>query len=239
MSRPRVMIRSERSSAGIKFVTTYSSVGARASGTAIDSSYAWLRLGIVLLLGTIGSVGMWSFVVALPAVQADFGVARGEASLPFTLTMIGFGAGGIIAGRLADRFGVVIPLICGALALGVGYLASAFATNIVQFALAQGLLGLGSSTTFGPLIADISHWLARRRGLAVTISSARSGRRCFSFSSRVTAGAPPRSASVHSASSPCCRSAIFCAPIRRCTPQTPEPDPRWPCGASSASRPTR
>ena len=66
------------------------STHARASG--IDSAYAWVRLLVALLIGTIGSVGMWSFVVALPAVQADFGVARGEASLPFTLTMIGFGA---------------------------------------------------------------------------------------------------------------------------------------------------
>ena len=48
----------------------------------INSAYAWMRLGIALVLGTVGSVGMWSFVVALPAVQADFGVARGEASLP-------------------------------------------------------------------------------------------------------------------------------------------------------------
>ena len=73
----------------------------------IDSSYAWMRLAVALLLGTIGSVGMWSFVVALPAVQADFGIARGEASLPFTLTMVGFGVGGIVMGRLADRFGIV------------------------------------------------------------------------------------------------------------------------------------
>ena len=76
----------------------------------IDSNYAWMRLAVALLLGTIGSVGMWSFVVALPAVQADFGIARGEASLPFTLTMVGFGIGGIVMGRLADRFGIVVPV---------------------------------------------------------------------------------------------------------------------------------
>ena len=67
-------------------------------------------MALRLLLGTIGSVGMWSFVVALPAVQADFGIARGEASLPFTLTMFGFGIGGIVMGRLADRFGIVVPV---------------------------------------------------------------------------------------------------------------------------------
>jgi MFS family permease len=114
---------------------------------------------------------MWSFVVALPAVQADFGVARGEASFPFTLTMIGFGIGGILMGRLADRFGVVAPIVVGALLLGVGYVATGYAANLWQFALAQGLIGLGSSGSFGPIMADMSHWFVRRRGIAVAIAS--------------------------------------------------------------------
>ncbi len=137
----------------------------------IDSGYAWTRLYLSLALGTVGGVGMWSFVVALPVVQTDFGVARGEASLAFTLTMAGFGLGGILMGRLADRFGVVVPIAAGALLLGVGYLLSSAATSLWQFALAQGLIGLGSSGSFGPLMADISHWFVRRRGLAVAIAS--------------------------------------------------------------------
>ena len=36
----------------------------------IESTYAWVRLSIALMLGTIGSIGMWSFVVALPALGA-------------------------------------------------------------------------------------------------------------------------------------------------------------------------
>ena len=50
-----------------------------------------LRLAAAVCLGTIGGVGMWSVVVVLPAVQAEFGVTRGAASLPYTLTMLGFG----------------------------------------------------------------------------------------------------------------------------------------------------
>ncbi len=151
------------------------SMQANAAGTSagaeIESAYAWLRLATALALGTIGSIGMWSFVVALPAVQADFGVARGEASLPYTLTMIGFGLGGMVMGRLADRRGIGWPATCGALALGCGYVLSGFAGDIWQFALAQGLIGFGSSATFGPLMSDISHWFARRRGIAVAVAS--------------------------------------------------------------------
>jgi MFS family permease len=151
-------------------VTTTSQAGP-APASEIDSSYAWIRLLVALALGTIGSVGMWSFVVLLPAVQADFGIARGEASLPFTLTMMGFGLGGIVMGRLADRFGIVIPVVAGAITLGAGYGLSGFAENIWMLALTQGLLGFGSAATFGPLMTDMSHWFVRRRGIAVAIAS--------------------------------------------------------------------
>jgi MFS family permease len=149
--------------------TTTTALPHAASG--IDSRYAWMRLAVALLLGTIGSVGMWSFVVVLPAVQADFGITRGEASLPFTLTMFGFGVGGIVMGRFADRFGIVMPVMVGAIALGGGYGLSGIAGGIGTLALAQGLLGFGSAATFGPLMTDISHWFVRRRGIAVAIAS--------------------------------------------------------------------
>jgi MFS family permease len=135
-----------------------------------DSRYAWLRLGLSVLMATIGSVGMWSVVVVLPAVQAEFAVGRGAASLPYVMTTLGFAFGGILVGRLSDRFGIALPAIGAAIVLAAGYLASAAAGNLWQFALAQGLLvGGGSSATFGPLIADVSHWFRHRRGIAVAI----------------------------------------------------------------------
>ena len=69
----------------------------------IDSSYAWWRLAASMALGTIGGVGMWSAVVALPVIQAEFGIDRGDASLPYTATMLGFAVGGVLMGRLSDR----------------------------------------------------------------------------------------------------------------------------------------
>ena len=134
-----------------------------------ESAYAWLRLLAAVLLGSIGSVGMWAYVVALPAVQADFGVARADASLPYTLAMIGFGLGAVAIGRLVDRFGIVAPLIAATLTLGFGFIASGLAPNLLVFALANMAIGIGSSATFAPLIADISHWFTRRRGIAVAV----------------------------------------------------------------------
>jgi MFS family permease len=137
----------------------------------IESPYAWWRLGISLMLMTIGGAGMYSITVTLPRIQQEFGVARADASLPYTLTMIGFGIGGILMGRLADRFGVMAPVLLGALGLGVGFVLSGLAPSLAWFCLAQGLLVglLGTSATFAPLVADTSQWFDRRRGIALAI----------------------------------------------------------------------
>lgn len=138
-----------------------------------DSAYAWYRLAMSLLVSMIGGVGLWSVVVTLPAVEAEFQVARADASLPYTLTMIGFAVGGIAMGRLADRFGILVPLRGGTVALALGYALSSQATSLWQFIAAQGLLIglLGSSSTFGPIISDVSLWFVRRRGIAVAIGA--------------------------------------------------------------------
>jgi MFS family permease len=136
----------------------------------VESTSAWLRLLVTLALSTIGGVGMWSVVVSLPAVQAEFGVARAAASLPYTLTMIAFGLAGIVMGRLSDRYGVMLPVMLGTLLLALGFVAAGAAPSLVCFTLAQGaLIGAGSSATFAPLLAHTSLWFVRRRGLAVAI----------------------------------------------------------------------
>jgi len=145
---------------------------ARTRTGGVDSGYAWLRLAIAVVLSTVGNVGLWSYVVALPAVQADFGVARGAASLPYTFTMLGFAFGSVLMGFLLDRFGVMLPLIIGAVSLGVGYVACAYAPSLGVLALGHGVLGLlGCSSLFAPLMTDVSHWFARRRGFAVSIAA--------------------------------------------------------------------
>src|SRR5215470_2373340 len=116
----------------------------------VDSPYAWARLAAAVGLGTLGGVGMWSIPVVLPAVQADFGVARGDASLPFTLSMLGFALGGVAMGRLQDRFGILAVVALGIAALVVGYVAAALAPGLWPFALASAVIGFGTSGTFGP-----------------------------------------------------------------------------------------
>jgi len=130
-----------------------------------------MRLLVALVLMTVGASGMYVVAVVLPAVQAEFGVARADASMPYTWLMVGFGLGGILMGRLADRFGVTVPILISAAGLGLGFALAGTAGNIWVFSIAHGLLIglLGASATFAPLIADTTLWFVRRRGIAVAV----------------------------------------------------------------------
>ncbi|MEM7540750.1 MAG: MFS transporter [Pseudomonadota bacterium] len=138
----------------------------------IDSPYAWRRMLGSLALMTTGSSGMYVIMVTMPALQAEFGIDRGGASLPFTLIMLGFGFGGIVMGKVADRRGVFFSTIVGTLILVAGYLWAGFANSYMGFVIIHGLLvGTGISATFVPILMDVSHWFHRRRGVAVAIAA--------------------------------------------------------------------
>src|SRR5436190_12108314 len=100
---------------------------------SIETPYSWIRLIVSITLSTLGCVGLWSLVVALPAVQADFGAHRAGASLPYALTMLGFMIGGIAVGRWADRSGILPPFAAGTILMSAGYAVTAFAPTLPVF----------------------------------------------------------------------------------------------------------
>ena len=114
---------------------------ASARTSPVDGPYAWFRLTVSVLLATVSGIGMWAFVLVLPAVESDFGVDRASASLPYTMTMAGFAIGNVIYGRFFDRMGIAMPAITAAVALGGG-----------------GVPGTGVRLAHGPIL-DSHIWL--------------------------------------------------------------------------------
>jgi MFS family permease len=135
----------------------------------LDSRASWTRLGLSLMVSLVGNVGMWAIIVILPAVQAEFGTERAAASIPYTLTMLGFALGNFVIGRAVDRYGVARCLAASALLMAAAYAAAALSPNIATLSALQFLIGFGTATSFGPLIADVSQWFLKRRGIAVAI----------------------------------------------------------------------
>ncbi len=135
----------------------------------LDSRYSWVRLALTLTVAAVGNVGMWAVVIIMPALQADFAIDRADASIPYTMTMLGFAIGNLVVGRIVDRFGVTAALLLATVLLGIGYSAAAVVGNIYVVYALHIIIGVGTGSCFGPLIADISHWFSRRRGIAVAL----------------------------------------------------------------------
>jgi MFS family permease len=150
-------------------MTQFSSLPHAADRYGPDGPYAYARLGVSLLIATLIGAGMWAVIVVLPPAQLDFGVDRSAASLPYTLMMCSLAFSTIALGRMSDRFGIVPPLVISAAALGVGFVLAGYAPTLTVFTAAHVLIGFGAGTGFGPMMADISHWFVKRRGVAVVI----------------------------------------------------------------------
>lgn len=135
----------------------------------LDGAYSWRRLGLSLLIAIIGNVGIWAIIVIMPGVQAEFGVGRADAALPYMLTMAGFAVGNLMIGRAVDRMGVSKVLAGAGALLGASFALASVAPNLTALSAIQFVIGFGTAATFGPLIADVSHWFMRRRGIAIAI----------------------------------------------------------------------
>ncbi|WP_298921847.1 MFS transporter [uncultured Roseobacter sp.] len=134
-----------------------------------DSPYSWIRLLLTLVIAMIANVGMWAIIVIMPAVEAEFEAGRALASMPYTLTMIGFATGNFAIGKAIDRYGVTVALTGAASGIALGFGLATLSQSIWVLSAAQLLIGFSSAVGFGPLIADISHWFVRRRGIAVAL----------------------------------------------------------------------
>ena len=137
----------------------------------MSSSYPVIRLVAALTLMTIGGSAMYSAIMVLEPAALEFSSGRGGASLPYASFMAGFAVGGVVMGRVADRYGILLPALLGSLALPAGFLLCVQATSILHLCVVLAVLCgfLGAAFSFGPLVADTSLWFTARRGLAVGI----------------------------------------------------------------------
>ena len=136
-----------------------------------DSRYSWTRLSLTLFVATVINAGMWVIIVIMPAIEAEYGGTRAMASLPYTLTMVGFALGNYVIGRAVDHFGITASLIVAATMTAIGFGLATLSSSLLVLSFTQFLVGFASAVGFGPLIADISHWFVRRRGIAVAIAA--------------------------------------------------------------------
>ncbi|MCO5132810.1 MAG: MFS transporter [Phyllobacteriaceae bacterium] len=141
------------------------------SATLVDGPSAWLRLALCIAAATVINIGMWAAILVLPNIQADYGVDRADASTAFTMAMFGFSLGNLVLGDWVDRYGIAPILAGSAVVTSICYALSTLAPNIWIFAALQLPIGFATGAGFGPLIADVSHWFRRYRGIAIAATA--------------------------------------------------------------------
>ena len=136
-----------------------------------DSLYSLTRLIITLFIAIVGNAGMWGIVVIMPNLGDEFQVSRSVLSIPYTLTMLGFALGNVFLGRIVDRFGITRAIILASLLNAFGYVCASIFDSFLALAFFHLFIGLGTAVSFGPLLADISLWFRKYRGIAVAITA--------------------------------------------------------------------
>ncbi len=136
-----------------------------------DSHYSWFRLLITFLIGTSLNIGMWAIVIVLPDIQKEFDFNRGEVSVLFSFTMVGFALGNFILGKLVDKYGIIMTLLFASFTVVLGFFISAFSYSLILLSFCHVMIGFGTAAGFGPLMSDISFWFSKRRGIAVSVAA--------------------------------------------------------------------
>ena len=144
---------------------------------SVETGYGWVIVFCSLAIHTIGLGSPIVLLVALKPIAAEFDWPRSVPSLAYSMMMIGTGAGGILMGWWMDKRGVFQPVLFGAVMIGIGALVASQSEGKWSLYVANGLLIglLGKAAMITPLIANVTHWFDRRRGLAVAIIASGQG----------------------------------------------------------------
>jgi len=133
--------------------------------------YRWYVLAASVLMLLMANGAMFLLIVAMKDIADSFGWPRSVPSTAFSLQFVGGGLGGIVMGWWLDRAGMGKPALLGAVMMGGGAMVVSTITNQWQLWAVYGvLIGLlGNATMFAPLMANITRWFDKNRGMAVGI----------------------------------------------------------------------
>lgn len=142
----------------------------------MERSYGWVIVGAGALLGCVAIGALFSLAVFLQPMSEATGWSRTGISAAMTLDFLTMGVAAFGWGALTDRFGPRIVVLSGAVLLGLGLALASRATSLLEFQILYGVVvGVAVGAVFAPMIATVTGWFDRRRGLAVSLVSAGMG----------------------------------------------------------------
>jgi MFS family permease len=143
---------------------------------AIDSPHAWRMTAVAFVTLFVIFGVVYSFGAFFKPIGAEFGASRASTSAMFSITAAFYNLFGLAGGRLNDRFGPRRVMLVGALALGIGLMATAAAHTLVVANITYCLgVGVGIALTYVPVLAVVGGWFERRRNTAMGLAVAGTG----------------------------------------------------------------
>ena len=139
---------------------------------SVETKSSWIVAVVVLVILALSFGAPWIAIVALKAIAAETGGLRSVPALASSLAWVGYGAGGIVMGYVAERVGVRWTVIFGAAMICVGLVLSTGGETwqlYVGHGLFMGFLGIGGMNA--PFYVYVSRWFDRRRGSALALIS--------------------------------------------------------------------
>jgi MFS family permease len=139
---------------------------------SVETKSSWVVAFMVLLILAVSFGAPWVTIVALKQIAEDMGGLRSIAASANSLAWIGYGAGGIVMGYVAERVGIRWTVIFGAVMIAIGLALSASGEKWQLFlgqGLFMGFLGIGGMNA--PFYVYVSRWFDRRRGSALALIS--------------------------------------------------------------------
>ena len=138
-----------------------------------DSRHAW-RMTAAAFVAMFASYGIaYSFGAFFKPMAAEFGAARSQTSVVFSLTVFVWSMLGSLAGHLADRFGPRIVVSVGAIVMAAGLILTSFIDRLWIGYLTYSLgVGVGVATSYVPMIAVVGGWFLKRRNSALGVAVA-------------------------------------------------------------------
>ena len=135
--------------------------------------YGWVIVAVGIVVGCVGMGGLMSFGVFLQPMADALGWSHAGISTGSTLAFLSMGVGGLIWGRLYDRYGARVVVLLGGLLQGLGLVLASQAQSLPVFLAAYGTVaGLAVGAVYVPLTAATASWFTRHRSLAVSLVSA-------------------------------------------------------------------
>src|SRR4029453_15062226 len=87
---------------------------------SIETKSSWVVATVALAILALSFGAPWITIVALKLIAAETGGLRSVPALASALAWIGYGAGGIVMGAVAERVGVRWTVIFGAAMIAIG-----------------------------------------------------------------------------------------------------------------------